>query len=133
MKLNTDCVRALLLALEEVLQFDENLTYPHIRFARLSENSLLQEYSNEDIAYTTLKLIEADFIDADTIPGDNAFNALYSSITYEGHQFLEGIRKEENWKQTKSICGKVGNFALQSIMSVAEGVTTAAINKHFGF
>lgn len=76
--------------------------------------------------------MEADYINATTIPGDNTFDAIYSSITYEGHQFLESVRKDENWRKTKEVCGKVGNFTLQAIKTVAEGVATAAINKYLG-
>lgn len=132
MRLNPDCVRALLLVLEEELQFDEALTYPHISFAHITKNPMLKDYPAADIAYTTLKLMEAGFINAATIPGDDTFDALYASITYEGHQFLESVRKEENWKKTKEVCGKIGSFTLKSIKSVAEGVATAAIKNYFG-
>lgn len=60
--------------------------------------------------------------------GLNACRVNY--ITYEGHEFLETIKPETVWKKTVGIAGKIGNFSLQMLAKISEGVATAFLNKY---
>ena len=129
MKLNPDCVRDLLLTLEELLQFDDNMEYPTIFSEAVEGSPQMKGYSKQDIAYTTLKLIEAGYINAAPIPGDNCYNgALYSSITYPGHEFLDTVRPPDVWTETKSKAKKIGSFALNILAQIASSVIASRIN-----
>ena len=129
MKLNPDCVRDLLLTLEELLQFDDNMEYPTIFSEAIESTPQMRAYSKQEIAYTTLKLIEAGYINAAPIPGDNCYNgALYSSITYLGHEFLDTVRPPDVWEETKSKAKKIGSFALDVLSKIAIGIITSRIN-----
>lgn len=133
MKLDPECVRALLLTLEEILCFGDDLEYPTVEFEDVCEQKRMASFKKPQIAYCTLKLIEADFINAAPFDsGDSFCGALYSSITYDGHEFLEGIREHENWKKIKSISGKIGNASLSIIKAISEGVATATLSKYLG-
>lgn len=85
MKLNIDCMRDVLLIMEEI-----ELNNP-LSFNSLKEK--LPEYERNDLAYTCLKLYEAKFI---TMKYHQLRTSLsifeLNDITYEGHQFLANIR-----------------------------------------
>ena len=59
MKINYDCVRALLLCLENELQFDDELRCPDLKFDKVCE--IISNYSPKGIAYSSLMLSEADY------------------------------------------------------------------------
>lgn len=100
MRLNYDCVRDVLLTLESELQFNENLEYPDINLNQLCD--LMDNYSKQQIAYTSLKLIEADYICANPLSADcSIYDILYSSITFAGHQYLDSIRDTSVWNKIK--------------------------------
>lgn len=61
MKLNIDCVRDLLLAIENEVNFTENLKYPSININSLCESDFLKKYQKQDVFYTALKLNEGGF------------------------------------------------------------------------
>lgn len=121
MKLNIDCVRDLLLAVENYVNFDENLIYPTVSVEKLFQCDFLRRYSKADIFYTALKLYEGGFINADVQYGDNTSVILIKSLTYEGHCFLENIRTPAVWSKTKSKAAKIGSFALDVISEIAVG------------
>lgn len=112
MKLDQDCVRDLLLAIEELSRVNktESLEY-------YFENSNLKEspYSEEDLMYTASRLKEAGFIHAQP---NGSFSYYYvSTLTYNGHVFLDTIRDPKVWSKTKEVTSK---FASVSLPIVAE-------------
>lgn len=125
MKLNPDCIRDVLLHLEE-MPYRTSTSVPEI-------TSNLKGFSNDEVMYTCLKLNEAGLIDATVrnYPSDGYDIVIrVKDITYSGHQFLETIRSPKSWKIIKKGCENVGSFALKTISSIAEGVATAAINQY---
>ena len=129
MQLNPDCVRDLMLTLEKYLQFTEALEAPILLFNELLMLSPVSSHTKQDVAYTTLKLIEANYISAHVTEADDSFlEAVYFSITYSGHQFLENIRNPDVWQETKSKARKIGSYALNILSQIAAGIITARIN-----
>lgn len=100
MKLNYDCVRELLLTLEENLVMDDSLSYPSLNLKQVCEK--MPDFSRADIAYASTKLLEAEYIEANSIESDSKIiKIVYSSITYEGHQYLDSIRDSKLWSTVK--------------------------------
>lgn len=104
MKLNNDCIRDLLIYLENTLGYHERLYVHDIK---------LKDYSSDELSYTVEKLMEANFL--------NCFGGIYSthsipltidSITYQGHQFLDSIRNEDVWSNAKNKVKTVGSITL---------------------
>nr|DAN83882.1 MAG TPA: protein of unknown function DUF2513 [Caudoviricetes sp.] len=90
MKLNHECFRDVLLYLEDNLNLGQK-----IKFDLNTDIALTSKYSKEDIIYSSLKLLEADFISAkvyNTIQQYGTIVIEISSITYNGHLFLDSIR-----------------------------------------
>ena len=100
MKLNYDCVRELLLTLEENLVMDDSLSFPSLTLKQVCEK--MPDFSRADIAYASTKLWEAEYIEANSIESDSKIiKIVYSSITYEGHQYLDSIRDSKLWSTVK--------------------------------
>lgn len=94
MKLNLNCMRDILLTLE---QFD----YGQIIHHKDLEKRLSSNYSEADVYYSVLKLAEADFIKADyfDVPGGVPQISLIYDITYAGHEFLNSVRPASVWQK----------------------------------
>lgn len=102
-------------------------------FCLIAKTDELSIYPKEEIAYTLLKLVEGGFIIAKpTYAGGKIFNFYISDLTFSGHQHLEKIRNINRWNKIKSVGSKIGDFSLEAIEKIAEGVTSAAISKYFG-
>lgn len=127
MKLNPDCVRDVLLAIEET-ELDE-----HISPATL--HSSLPQYSEEEIEYTCLMLDDGGYLHVMTVnlpmrsvPGVKSI----SSLTYAGHEFIANIRKDTVWSGVKDIATKIGTTSLPGLTQIAANVVTELIKAQFG-
>lgn len=127
MKLDPDCLRDILLSIEKHSTIND-----YVNINDFANDGLLEKYDDNKLAYHVRYAEEADlFTKVDHYMGDtNSYDIQDLSPT--GHSFLSNIRKEDNWNKTKSTAQKIGSFSLDALKSIAEGVTTAAINKHLG-
>jgi len=114
MKLKHDCVRNVLLAIEEhddvnTFLFDTDLK-PMLMKAYY--------YSENDLNYTVLQLIDAGFLDAKNVT-DGGYIFLINKITWEGHQFLDNIRDNDSWKKAKEKALTIGGVSLPILAQIA--------------
>jgi len=125
MKLNYNCVRDLMLYIED------NLEYGY----RLYVNELkLGNYEQQTIVYSADKLYEAGYIEAlkkKTIDSDLP-QIEVKAITWEGHQFLDNIRDNKVWENTKNILSKFSSVSIGIISNVASQVITNIIKSQLG-
>lgn len=125
MQLNHDCVRDVLLYVEENANYN----------VRISTNSIkLKDYSIEEIVYTIEKLSEADFLNVTSVStmGRQTPGYVVKSITYKGHEFLDNIKDNSVWSDTKKQLSKFSSTSLSIISSVAAQVLSAKIKLHLG-
>ncbi len=126
MKLDYDCLRSLLLKLEDFENLDNDLHYQYMTLNDMAE--ALPEFPKNMIAYTTLKAKEGDLINASITNADGCIYACtYSSLTYDGHQFLDNVRSNNIWNKTKSIAKELGCTSLRSLLSISEKIILAMI------
>lgn len=126
MKLDYDCLRSLLLKLEDFENLDDDLHYQYMTLNDMAE--ALPEFPKNMIAYTTLKAKEGDLINASITNADGCIYACtYSSLTYDGHQFLDNVRSNNIWNKTKSIAKELGCTSLRSLLSISEKIILAMI------
>ena len=122
MKLNHDCIRDLLLYIENKSSYS-NLIYLN--------DITLNGYSTEDIIYTADKLIEAKYLNckyAKTFDSDLP-DIKVQSITYEGHKFLDNIRDNNVWSNTKNILSKFTSTSIGIVSDIASQVISNIISK----
>lgn len=126
MKLNLDCMRDILLVIEQC-GYQETPSFQQIVDS-------LPSYSRDDISYSCEKLYEAEFIDAvckNYMRGQCPIIKI-KSITYSGHQFLDDIRNDNNWGKVKEIASSVGSTSINAISQIATSVISAAIHSNLG-
>lgn len=111
MKLKQDCIRDLMLYLEENLSYDNYVNVFALK---------LKGHSTEDLVYTADKLYEAGYIEAgrQELSGSAPLIRVFS-ITYEGHQFLENIRDSKVWAEVKNKTSKMASVSLPVLQQVA--------------
>ena len=121
MTLNHDCIRDLLLYLEGNLTYDNEIIVNNI-------DSL--NYTEEDLLYTTERLIEAGYIKASfqEFISDDLPIAEVQAITYRGHEFLDTIRDTSVWTKTKNITSKFSSTSIQLISSIASQIISQIIS-----
>ena len=125
MKLNHDCIRDFMIYFEKNVRLNEELSYSDLD---LFEKET--KYSSEDIIYTIQKLSEANYINAQFYQGSNAiYNLSVSAITWEGHQFLDTIRDNKVWKNTKTVVSKFSSVSITLLKEVASTILIEMINK----
>ena len=127
MKLNPDCIRDILISIEEM---DYNSTYTISKL-----NAALPQYSKEELNYHCLHLIEAGFITADSTSVSMSVLSQVGRIydlTFSGHQFIANIRSDNVWNGVKSIGNKIGTHSLEAITQIASNVISELIKAHFG-
>jgi hypothetical protein len=143
MKLNYDCVRDVLLTLEDTLDIKE-LTYnlgegeeSHFNFSTtdieiIAKHERLKSYPKTDIFYSIHKLYEADYIVAGQVNAENLTRYLIQDITYNGHEFLQSIKSDTVWNDVKKVSSKVGTMSFPIISSIASNVIAKLISTSLG-
>lgn len=124
MKLNPDCIRAILLTVEETVSFgtfmryDSNTKYP-----------LLCAYSQDEIFYHINQCNLSGLLTKVVWYMDPG--CLIYDLSPAGHEFLANIRSDTNWRKTKEIAKNVGSHSIQALMQIAVNVVTTLISKQF--
>ena len=123
MKLNHDIVREVLLYLEDHLELNDELD---------STKITIPEVTADEVAYTLLRLSEADFI---TIITDEDLSGnldiFVKSLTWKGHEFLDNIRNNNTWDKVKKVAAEVGADSLSTLQKIAINVISASITAYF--
>ena len=123
MTLNADCIRDLLLYLEENLSYVEgvtDMTHKKIGIGALAQK--LPQYTEEEVRYTVEKLYEAGYIH---LTGVKINNQGYISIgyvddiTWDGFEFLNRVREPKIWEATKKGAAKIGSMPIATLSTIA--------------
>lgn len=125
MKLNPDCIRDILLIVEDTADFNSCPDYTHF----FNNEDLTSKYSNKEIMY---HIRQADLSGLLYKTKYFKIGFLIEDLTPEGHKFLNDIRNDNNWNKTKNIANQVGSFSLDTLKSVSSGVISNLINQHLG-
>ena len=128
MKLNPDCIRDILLTIEEVTDYLNEWTFD----SKSMNAPLLSKYSYDEIVYHISQCDKAGLIDGSKIYF-GACAGVVSDLSPYGHQFLADIRSDNVWHNVKEVSKKVGSNSLQAIMQIATGVITEIIKNQLGF
>lgn len=100
MKLNPDCVRDVLFAIEE-----ESSAIGLVVFSRDENPEILQKYSWDEFLYHVNQCELSGFI-TPVRYYDAGDSFAVSDLLPEGHNFLANIRADNNWNKTKEVAKK---------------------------
>ena len=131
MTLNYDCIRDVLLYLEDTLEYTDNpVAMTHKRLTINNVANALSSYSKEDVQYTIEKLYEARYIrivDVSTDSQRYLINGYIDDITWEGYNFLNNIREKSIWEATKEGAKKVGAMSISAISMISFEIVKAVV------
>ncbi|MCY8002820.1 DUF2513 domain-containing protein [Bacillus haynesii] len=114
MKLDHDCVRSLLLELEEKLGLNDVIGNEVIKVSSTAE-----KFGESQTMYCATKLVEAKLLIGSKTIADMETLLLISSLSFEGHQFLDNIRDDGIWKDTKAKVSQLSSVSLPILSQVA--------------
>ncbi|WP_181950295.1 DUF2513 domain-containing protein [Streptococcus lutetiensis] len=119
MKLNYDCIRDILLTIEEIPNRKDELI-----LANFKSYKKLSKYNEEEIQYNALKLLQEEYVTGLKISGNNTTTVLrLTDLTWSGHELLSDIRSETVFNQTKEkIIKSVGSTSLTIFQQLASTI-----------
>lgn len=119
MKLNYDCIRDILLTIEEILNRKDELI-----LANFKSYKKLSKYNEDEIQYNALKLLQEEYVTGLKISGNNTTIVLrLTDLTWSGHELLNDIRSETVFNQTKEkIIKSVGSASLTVFQQLASTI-----------
>ena len=126
MKLNPDCIRDVLMDIEENTTINTSWKYDS-----LNSPKRLLDYDRFEIAYHARYCYEANLIKGFSI-GGNSENIYAMDLTPKGHEFLSNIRENKIWNGVKVIAGKIGSSSLDALIQISSNVVTELIKAQFG-
>ncbi len=88
----------------------------------------IEGYTQEQIGYHSLLLIEAGLAEGQDDTTDGEPSGRISRMTWSGHEFLESARDPARWEQAKELLGVLGSASLQ----VWQAVLTTLMLKKLG-
>lgn len=125
MKLNLDCIRDILLVLEEHASFGE-----YVNFESATDYEQTKKYSNEEVGYH-IKQCELSGLLYD-VNWDMLGNCSIRDLSPQGHEFLANIRADNNWNKVKKTAIEVGSNSLSAITQIATSVISGIISAKLG-
>lgn len=113
MKRDMDLIRSLLLQVEDGVSVE------------------LDSYTKEQILYHKNLIIEAHLVHGRALHGEDQLLAvMIDRLSWEGHEFLDAIRNEDVWQQTKERIEKIRGAPIIIIKEIALTVARTTINAH---
>lgn len=127
MKLNPDCIRDILMAIEDVTEYGTSFEYsPDDK-----DHDKLLKYSSKEVQYHIRQCELAGLI-VDVIPAYGGELMIVGDLSPAGHEFLANTRKSAIWEGVKGVAGEIGANSLSSLAEIAKQAAFALIKQHFG-
>ncbi len=132
MKLNPDCLRAVMLEVEKSWSVSINdrgyIQMDSIQIENLYES--IDDFEKQDIFYSVYNLEQVGYLDVTFSRADGGvmYDCTINYMTFKGHEFLNSIRDEDNWKGIKKGLNAIRNYSLDAISAVANGIASAGIS-----
>lgn len=122
MRLDMDCVRNVLLALEKLTEVDEN----HLH-QRITTEDVCAEIPNSDEkeVYNALyTLYQAEYIEADELDVCGYSDLIIEAITWSGYELLNNLRSDQVWKGVKEKIKPLGTVSINVLSQLATKVVS---------
>lgn len=125
MKLDIECIRDVLLELEEL---------PVDCYTVNEFSSSIAKHGEDNVEYTLAKLNEAGYINADIRLHPNGQYDCYGiyCMTFVGHEFLASIKHPNVWEQLKKATTTGGSAGIKLIGEIAVDLGKAMLSKKLG-
>lgn len=119
MRLNPDCTRAILLAVEETCDMGTRFV------SNYHKDSIRGDFSADEIAYHVRQCdLSGMLYEYKTFIGGEF---QITDLAPRGHAFLANIREDTIWNSVKSVSAKIGTKSLDALVQIASSVVTELI------
>lgn len=118
MRLNPDCIRDILLKLEEITNGSIVFDVGEYNYQEYTD-----KYSSQEFYYHVRQCFYHNFL----IGTDRGNYINVRDISPEAHAFLINIRNDNVWNKTKEKAAEIGIFSLNAIKEIAVNVASATI------
>lgn len=131
MKFDLDCVRDILIALEDTIVPNDSGAIPTNYSAKaLKCHPRVAKYPPNQVMYTLRIMNDGGLVSFNFQPmgtSDLQFNpSLTSGITYAGHQYLASVRDDVIWKKTARKLMEIGGTASMTLVTaISEGIANS--------
>ena len=125
MKLDLDCIRDVLLTVEENTGYNK---YMHINDMS-NKYELLNKYDGDKVMYHIIQSEKQKLIEVEN--RDLSGNIWIGDLTPSGHKFIADIRDDNNWNKIKKTAQDVGSTSLDAIKQIAVNVISGIIASKF--
>lgn len=123
MRLNLDCIRDLIIEIDNNLKLDEHGNITPIDVDKLSNSENLSIYDHSEIIYYVKGLYESDILKPDECYVSDTCSRI-ADITPQGYNFLDSIKPISKWDVFKSKFTSYGiptlTFLMQNAQTIAE-------------
>jgi hypothetical protein len=124
MKRDLDLIRRAMLALEE----NNTLNGRAMRTGTATHLLGLTAYSDDDLAYHLMLIMDEDFMDGQYHRTSGHF--AITRITASGHDFIDSTRNPDVWQKVRSMMKAGGSETLRLAWDLAKTVARAEITRH---
>ncbi len=129
MKLNPDCIRAVLLNLEAnltvVCEKNGNFSIAYHNSNYVIDD-LKDDFDKEDIIYSIKQLYDGGFIEASYIDKEQLLLNI-KDITPDGHKFIENSKDLSLWNKTKELATEACCASLATLNKIGISVASDAV------
>ena len=124
MKLNPDCIRDTLLKIEvdQVYEDEFGLQLKTLSGIQLLRTDLSQKYTQGEILYTVKQLHDSGLVSACPYNAGPTLDFVIRDITPIGHEFLNNVRSDTVWANTKGIAKKIGVGTLKGLVEISSKI-----------
>lgn len=122
MKLNPDCIRDILLSVEETTTYSKIFEFD----ADNIKHQRLKNYDGEEILYHLRQCNADDFFLSCKFTVDGM--CIVNDLSPKAHKFLADIRSDSIWNKTKETAKTIGSYSLDALVKIASTVVTTMIN-----
>lgn len=127
MKLNADCVRDILLAVEDATE--ENKAFRYGKAGPCPQR--LAPYTHSEIVYHFRQCRAARLFEH--YSGDDMGRLIVvTDLSPDGHKFLENIRQDSAWGKIKNAAASAGSLSISAFIQIALDVAGDILKSRFG-
>lgn len=117
MRLNPDCIRDIMLTLEEKLIIDEDGKTISLSFEEVSQMSSLKHYEKPILFFHLNELFECNMLKS----GKRYINESHpqiANITNNGYMFIDSIKSDTKWTKFKTSLKSIGTLTLPTLLEI---------------
>ena len=133
MKLNHDCIRDVMIYIEENCIYEDddrgNRSIHSRVFYEITHDKKLSSRYTEDERYVVAQLYFEDMVIATMTPETLNFRQVeVDSLSFKGHEFLDNIKDDTVWKKAKKFVGEhLTSTSFSIIANVASKIAIEAL------